>query len=330
MKTRRLLSRLACLAGLALAGGVSADDAGVRVYSGMCDASAAVALDADLFAVASDEDSLLRIYSRSRPGGPVSTVDLAGPLAVKRRTTETDLEGAAQVGDYVYWVTSHGRNASGKPAPNRHRFIAVQSVVAAGTVVWRPVGRPFVRLVEALDADSRHAAFGLRAAAELAPKAPGALNIEGLCDDGSGGVWIGFRNPLPAGRALLVGLRNPREVVAGAPPRFADPALLELGGLGIRDLARVGNRILILAGPIGAGGEFRFLEWRGPGTPAQPLPTPPAWINLNPEALVVFAGPARAELLVLSDDGSVRVGGVEAKKLKDPGQQRFRAVPLGL
>jgi hypothetical protein len=302
---------------------------GLQVFSGMCDASAGVALDDDLFAAASDEDSVLRIFSRSRPGGPLSTADFAAQLGVKRRSTETDLEGAARVGEVVYWITSHGRNATGKPAPNRRRLIATRPVFRDGTIEWLPVGQPYRWLVEALDRDPRYAPLGLATAAERAPKEPGALNIEGLCDDGAGGLWIGFRNPIPGGRALLAGLRNPEEVVQGAPPRFGDPALLDVGGLGVRDLARVGERTLILAGPSEVSGPFRFYEWRGRESAPLRL-VAGEWGNLKPEALVVFPGSGGADLLVLSDDGSFKIGGVEAKKLRDPNQQRFRAVRFGL
>src|SRR5437870_778872 len=45
-------------------------------YAGMCDASAAVALTDRLFAVASDEDSVIRVYSREQGGPPVQSIDL--------------------------------------------------------------------------------------------------------------------------------------------------------------------------------------------------------------------------------------------------------------
>ena len=41
-------------------------------FNGACDASAAVALDANTFVVADDEDNILRIYSLEKPGMPVA------------------------------------------------------------------------------------------------------------------------------------------------------------------------------------------------------------------------------------------------------------------
>ena len=60
------------------------------VYSGMCDASAAVALTDKLFAVASDEDSVIRVYNRERSGNPVQGIDLSALLDLDARKPESD------------------------------------------------------------------------------------------------------------------------------------------------------------------------------------------------------------------------------------------------
>ena len=74
-------------------------------YTDTCDASAAVALDADRFVVASDEDNVLRIYSLSRPGPPVSAISLSAFLQRTKKSPEADLEGAARVGNRVFWIS---------------------------------------------------------------------------------------------------------------------------------------------------------------------------------------------------------------------------------
>ena len=79
-------------------------------YRGPCDASAAVALDADHFVVAGDEDNTLRVYRRGRPE-PVGEAPLAAFLASGNK--ESDLEAAAAVGQRIYWIASHGRNSKG-------------------------------------------------------------------------------------------------------------------------------------------------------------------------------------------------------------------------
>src|SRR6187402_2463901 len=151
------------------------------VFVGMCDASAAAAIDADRFVVADDEDNILRIYSRAG-GKPLQTFDLSEFLGVqgKKKSKETDLEAAAQLGDHTFWITSHGRNSKGKDKPERQRLFATRAQVRGDSVEIVPVGQPYSDLLDDLLADPQLAPYKLAAASELAPKAPGGLNIEGL------------------------------------------------------------------------------------------------------------------------------------------------------
>src|SRR3954467_14025241 len=84
------------------------------VYTDMCDASGAVALDGELFAVADDEDNKLRIYHSSTGGPPVKVFDPTSFLHVDPKEPEIDLEAAARIRDRIYWITSHGRNRNAK------------------------------------------------------------------------------------------------------------------------------------------------------------------------------------------------------------------------
>src|SRR5215211_1026049 len=79
------------------------------VFTGMCDASAAAAIGPEHLVVADDEENLLRVYRRSG-GEPVMNVDLRKYLSAGRGD-EADLEGAAAMGNLVFWIGSHGRNA---------------------------------------------------------------------------------------------------------------------------------------------------------------------------------------------------------------------------
>jgi hypothetical protein len=198
------------------------------VYVGMCDASAAVALNKELFAVANDEDNSLRIYDAAKGGLPIASQDLSVLLRVDRKKPETDLEGACWIGDYIYWISSHGRNRDGKFRASRHRFFATQVEQKGGQIQVRGVGRVYVNLLADLLRDARLRRFGLDRASRLPPKAAGALNIEGLCATPENTLLIGFRNPLPENRALIVPMLNPGEVINGRIPRFGDPLLLNL------------------------------------------------------------------------------------------------------
>jgi hypothetical protein len=302
-------------------------DPPVRVYQGLCDASAAVWLDANTFAVADDEDNVIRVYGRQGSGAPLRSVDLSAFLRVDDKEAEADIEGAARIGKLVFWITSHGRNAGGKQRPSRQRFFATRVLDRSDGVHLRPTGRPYTGLLRDLASDPRLRRFNLTAAATLPPKDPGALNIEGLAATPQGHLFIGFRNPIPHGRALLVPLLNPSGLIVGAPARLGEPALLNLGGRGLRSITEWGSRYLIIAGSADGGGASKLYLWTGPGHEPQLL-TRPAFGTMNPEALAFSPDTGQHDLLVVSDDGAVPIGDCPCKKLKDPLQKRFRALIL--
>lgn len=304
--------------------------AGQNSYSGMSDASAVSALDGEYFVAADDEQTVLRVYSRERQGRPVHSLHLAPFLGLAKRGDEVDLEGAARMGDRIYWISSHGRNASGEQQPSRQRFFATSGRVSGAGIDLRPVGRAYAGLLDDLIADSRYAPFDLAEAARRIPKTPGALNIEGLAATPDGHLLIGFRNPIPHGRALIAPLLNPSEVVdEGKAARFGAPLLLDLGGLGIRSMEYRGDRLWIVAGAFDGGKSSRFFQWTGGVESPVPFELPEV-AGLNPEAITFFSAVDGDHLWVVSDDGSVMVNGREAKKLKDPNQRRFRAVGIPL
>ena len=185
-----------CLA--ALFGSVAQAQEPMR-YRGLCDASAAVALDAQHFVVANDEDNILRIYRRGEPV-PRGTLALAGFLGAEK---ESDLEGAAMLGQRIYWIASHGRNASAKQRAERYRFFATEVDSSHAPPLLRPVATAHVTLLAQLIEAPSLQAWRLADAARLAPEASGGLNIEGLADTPQGGLLIGFRNPVREGKALL-------------------------------------------------------------------------------------------------------------------------------
>ncbi len=180
----------------------------------MCDASAAVALDSELFAVANDEDNAIRIYRADQGGPPVQSIELSRFLRVDRKKPETDLEAAAWLGNRIFWITSHGRNHEGKFRPNRHFFFATVWEKLGGNFQLVTSGKPYQNLLADLVRDSRLRPFKLDAASRRAPKLPDALNIEGLCATPDHHLLIGFRNPIPQGRALIVPLLNPNDLIS--------------------------------------------------------------------------------------------------------------------
>lgn len=285
-------------------------------YEGLCDASAAVALDARHFVVADDEHNRLTVYRRGEPKA-VREIAVGDFLKADK---ESDLEGAARVGQRIYWIGSHARNSAGKRREDRQRFFA--TTIDGATV--KPVGQPYLALLADLLAAPSLAGLPMADAAQRPAEAKDGFNIEGLAAAPDGSLLIGLRNPVPSGRALLVPLLNPADLVEGrGPAKFGTPLRLDLGGRGVRDIERVGQGYLIVAGPTGDDGSFALYRWSGQAQ-QPPVPLPLDLGSLRPEAL--FAWPD-GQLTLLSDDGGVSVG-KQACKDADPSHRGFRSLDL--
>ena len=283
-----------------------------------------------MFVVANDEDNVLRVYRRGEPGKPVADCDLTSFLKIDPKHPECDLEGATTLGSRVWWIGSHGANKDGKYRPNRHRLFATEvKVTAAGEVKITPVGKPYRGLVAALDQDRQTARYELGRAARMRPVAAGALNIEGLAASPAGELLIGFRNPLPGGKALIVPLENPNDVIQGKDPAFGKPIELALGGLGIRSMEYFPplKKYLIIAGPYGPEADFHLYQW------ARSAETPESisgidFRDLRPEALIVYPDDT-AGVQVLSADGTKDVDGTPCKRAA-PEKRSFRSLWIPL
>jgi hypothetical protein len=296
----------------------SATAATVR-YTGMCDASAAVMLDRDKFVVASDEDAVLRVYSLSKPGEYVSTTGLNGFLKLKKK--EPDIEGSARIGNRIYWITSHGTNSEGEARPDRRRFFATDLVQTSAGVNLVPVGIGN-NSIEALFSSAIGERYGLKEKATHPPETPEGLNIEGLASGPAGSVLIGFRNPIPGGRALLVTLSNPAAFVTvpKMAPEFGKVIEIDLGGLGIRSIDAVpGTEEYVIAAGAADNGPFALFGWRVGQEPVRLDIGMPG--DFHPEALM-FDSDAK-NMHVLSDDGDDA-----CKKGKRAPTFRLMTVPL--
>ena len=287
------------------------------VYRGMCDASAAAALGPDRFVVANDERNQLKIYLRGT-ADPIEVLDLSGFLGTAQ-DKESDLEGAATIGQRIYWISSHGRNKKGKVQERRQRFFATEA--GAGGLL-EPVGKPYTRLLEDMIAAPQLQKYLLAHSASLLPEEPGAFNIEGLAATPEGGLLIGLRNPAPRGMALVIPLLNPDQVVHGEAALLGEAIELDLGGLAIRSMELVGLAYMIVAGPPADQGEFALYRWSGdPQAAAVQLLHEP-FEKARPEAL--FAIPGTRKLQILSDDG-----GEHVKKLAED-EQQFLSLTVAL
>ena len=331
----------------------------VVVHDGPCNASTALSIGEGLFVVADDEASApvkLRLYRSGQAGDSLGSGEIPERAVAPQADghLELDLEGSTRIGPLVYWIGSHGAaegdkkgdtkakdtNIVGEPRPNRRRLFATNLGLTAApngkgmAITVQPVGRPYSSLIEDLAADRRYADFKLAAAALRPAKASDGLNIEGLAATPSGALLIGFRNPLPGGKALLAPLTNPNGVMGGDKAVFADPVLLDLGGLGIRSLEMVNGSLLIVAGPAEGNNKrtakirpSALYRWSGkfeqPAERVRTLTPVGAEPLLNPEALLRDGD----SLVLLSDDGKLERDGRRCEELPK-GKQRFRELRI--
>lgn len=300
-----------------------------RYFHEACDASAAVRLGTSTqFATASDEDNVLRIYDRRVPGAPLSQVDVTTFLAPDDPDEpEADLEGGAQVGDRVYWVGSHGRSRKGKDRRIRQRLFATTVQRRDGVFTLVPVGRPYSGLLRDLAGAPSLRRFALASAAMRKPQEAGGLNVEGLAASPDGTLLVGFRNPVPAGRALIVRVGNASRLIDGEDEsaHLTLAGHLDLGGRGIRALEFVPSlgSYLVVAGAVDDLRSFALYRWGG-GRDEEAVELATEGLNaINPEELLVIGDePGGLRVDLLSDDGG---GGAGACKVRPVSERRFRS-----
>lgn len=314
-------SAVAILCMTLLGSALAAGEPAITEYRGICDASAAIALDENLFAVADDEHNVLKIYRRGQ-AKEVSSVSVIDSLG----NDESDLEGAAKIGNRIFWIASHGRNAKGKLREQRHRFFATDIVGQGDSVTLKVVGTPYTRLLDDLLADTDLKPFKLDVASSLAAEAKDGLNIEGLAATPDGQLLIGFRNPIIKGKALIVPLENPQEMIEGKKARLGTPIALDLQKRGIRSIERVKGSYLIVAGPPAKKGTFALFKWSGKPSDAPEPVRSVGFDGLSPEAL--FEIPDKETIQVLSDDGERKFGDRECKEIEDADFRLFRSLSI--
>lgn len=298
-------------------------------YSGICDASAGAALTAEMFIVAGDEDNILRVYRRGEPN-VAQTFPLDQFLKPDPDEPEADIEGAARIDDLIYWTTSHGQNKNGKNRSSRHRLFATAVAVKDDKVTIKPTGTAYTNLRVDLIGAPQLGKYNLKIAATLAPEELGGFNIEGLAATPDGRLLLGFRNPITEGKALVVPIENPKEVVNGKRAEIGMPIEIALDGRGIRSIefSPERNLYLVVAGPYDDAGSFALYAWSGQPKDVPVLVNEIDFGTLNVEG-AFFAPNDKTRLHVISDDGGRKIGEKDCKKI-DLNMQRFRATSLTL
>ena len=313
--------------------GVSADlgDASQRYFSGAGNASAAIDVGGGYMLVADDESNVLRLYDETRSGPPVKTFDFTGQLPSGK--DEADLESATRVGDTVYWGGSMSNDSSGGVETSRSTIFTTKVTGSGADTELSYVGG-YTGLQDDLitwDHDNGHGLgadyLGLTASVRsgIGAHESDALNVEGMefAPGSSSTAYLAFRAPLEPTTdrhlALVVPVtdldRLATDNSGSVHATFGAPILMDLGGLGIRDIRKnADGQYLIIAGTAdGTNDPFVLYSWDGkPNDPplrtGTALPTEPGNGDGNQgswETIVGVPDPltAGAPLQLVQDSG---------------------------
>ncbi|WP_337061947.1 DUF3616 domain-containing protein [Kineococcus sp. G2] len=231
------------------------------------------------------------------------TVDLADLVDLPAGAEEeADLEGIARNGPWLWAIGSHSlkrkkirdhdsdakaRKRLGKVVREDNRYVLVRLPIDPATglparrvevdgeeLTAAVLGAHGDALTDALDDDDLIAPF-LRI-----PSKDNGVDVEGIAvhhrDDGELRLYVGFRGPVLRGWAVVVEVRpetHPDHPDRLELTRFGDGPgkgeryrlhLLDLDGLGVRDLCPHGEDLLVLAGPsMSLSGPVRVHRWIG-------------------------------------------------------------------
>jgi len=316
--------------------GVSANlgDPSQRYFSGAGNGSTAIDVGGGYMIVGDDEVNVLHLYNETQSGPPVASYDFTSELPYG--TSSIDIESSARSGDMLYWTGSMTNTSSGDLAPSRSTLFAARITGSGANTQLTYVGSYTGLQSDLVNWDENDGSglganyFGFAASTQAGVDShdADALDVEGMEFADSGGsvssttAYLAFRAPLEPTTArdlaLVIPVTNIDQLVSDGNPgtthaTFGAPILMNLGGLGIREIRQnADGQYLILAGtPDGSNTSFVIYSWDG--DPSDPpiqtgtsLPLEPAGVNQGSwETIVSVPDPltAGANVQLLEDNG---------------------------
>lgn len=241
---------------------------------GSHDASTAVPVGPEHILIAEDESSVLKLYNKKLSGTALAEFPLASHLNLQGK--EADLEASCispADSSVVYWIGSMSNSRKGKLRPDRDRLFATRQSLKDSAIhveflsYYRGLRDPLIAwgTLSGLSLEQN-------AAPGIEPKRKDGFNLEGLeFGPDATTLYLAFRAPLVGAqhnRALIVPLLDFESWFSRSqnisPPRFGKAIELDLGGRGIRSLARnARSEYLIVAGSSDDRADFALYTWSG-------------------------------------------------------------------
>lgn len=264
-------------------------------------------------ALATDEGTAIQILPRQ---GKTFVANSAGVIALTDNDLELDLEGLAWQAPYLYAIGSHSQKRKKVKAgaddkknlkrlteiieePSRHQLFQikldahgkVQNIKSQSLDKWladEPILNPFRAL----------------------PSKENGIDIEGIAVTDKH-LFIGFRGPVLRGNLATV-LRFKLKADQFELSK-AKLKLVNLGGLGIRDMLAHNKELILLAGPVNEIPKtYQLFHWQGEHqlSPIKPTLTLPEDLRGKPEAIALDP----RNTLWMGQDG-IKNGGIQAIQL---------------
>lgn len=212
----------------------------------------------NFLAICSDEGRSIQLLERTGD----RAFKVQKPLELTT-SGQLDLEGIASHDDTLYVVGSHSwlrlQTSHTATQEQNRRFLSIAMPEPERDVLFRLTMRPDGSIKTSEKISLRHQINHdalLRTFREVPSKENG-VDIEGIATDGKW-LYAGFRGPVVRGSFI------PVMKFAFDDPTVYTLLMLDLHGLGVRDLTRTADGFLVIGGPVGDGpGDYRLFYWDG-------------------------------------------------------------------